>query len=359
MKFPPLQLGDIKVRIPIIQGGMGIGISRSRLAAAVAEAGGIGTISAVQAGFREADFERNTRAANIRGLKKEIKRARELCANGTLAVNILTAINDYKEMVVAAVEEKIDLIVSGAGLPRELPALIKGTRTKIAPIVSSGKAAKLLAKLWDRKFNYAPDLVIVEGTEAGGHLGFPMSVLNSEPKPDLKALLLEVINALAEFEQKYQKKIPVVAAGGIFDGRDIAAFMKLGAAGVQLATRFVTTEECDAHGNFKLAYLRAGKEDLQLVKSPVGMPGRAIRNKFIAETEKSNLPVERCYNCLRPCDLRTTPYCISRALINAVNGDTENGLIFAGSNVYRLHKLTTVKELMHELVTETEACLVD
>jgi len=358
MKLPALKLGDLVASVPIIQGAMGVGVSLSKLASAVANEGGIGMISGVQIGFREPDFETNNGEANVRALKKEIQKARELSPNGILGVNLLTAINNYKEMAMAAVEEKIDLIVSGAGLPKDLPELIKGSKTKIAPVVSSGKAAALIAKLWDRRFSYIPDLIIVEGPDAGGHLGFSLEEMNAENKPVLTDLVEEVIEAVKPFEEKYDKKIPVVVAGGVFDGKDIAKYLKLGASGVQMGTRFVATEECDAHIDYKQAYLNSKDGDIQLVKSPVGMPGRAIRNKLIEKLETARIPVTKCYNCLQPCNPKDTPYCISSALIKAVRGQLDEGLIFAGSNAYRLSKIVTVKELISELVTETEAALV-
>ncbi|SCY38979.1 NAD(P)H-dependent flavin oxidoreductase [Alkaliphilus peptidifermentans] len=353
MNLPPLRIGELISPIPIIQGGMGVGVSLSRLASSVANAGGIGIISGVQIGFREPDFETNNDDANVRGLKKEIRKARELSPTGILGVNLLVAINNYKDMVKAAVEEKIDIIISGAGLPTELPALVKGSGTKIAPIVSSGKAAALIAKVWQRKFDYLPDMVIVEGPEAGGHLGFSMEELQKEEKPDLFSIVKEVIEALKPFREASDKEIPVVAAGGIYDGNEIAKYLKIGAAGVQMATRFAATDECDAHIKYKEAYINAEEEDIVLVKSPVGMPGRAIRNDFIKKLELDNIPITKCYNCLKPCDPGKSPYCISTALINAVIGDVDNGLIFVGQNAHKLKKIIPVKELMKELVNET------
>lgn len=357
MKLPSLSIGELVARVPIIQGGMGVGVSRSRLASSVANEGGIGTISAVQIGFAEPDFETDNSAANIRGLKKEISKARKLSPKGILGVNILTAISNYKDMVRASVEEDIDLIVSGAGLPKDLPALIAGAKTKIVPIVSSGKAAMLIAKLWDRRYGRAPDLVVVEGPDAGGHLGFSMKELKAQPKPDLARIVKDVMEALRSFQEKYKKEIPVVVAGGIFNGGDIAKFLKMGAAGVQMATRFIATKECDADMRFKEVIINARKEDVQLIDSPVGMPGRAIRNYFIKTIEAGRVPVEKCYNCLKPCETRSTPYCISKALIRSVTGDTENGLVFAGSNAYRVGEMFSVKQLMNKLVRETEEAL--
>ncbi len=352
MNLPHLKIGHLIAKVPIMQGGMGIGISLSKLASAVANEGGIGIISGVQIGFREKDFKTNNDAANIRGLIKEIRKARSLRPKGILGVNMLSAVNNYKEMVKEAVKEKIDIIISGAGLPKNLPELVMGSDTKIAPIVSSGKAASIITKMWDRKYKYIPDAVIVEGPYAGGHLGFSLEQLTSIKLPSLSELVNEVIEALRPFEEKYKKKIPVIAAGGIYTGKDIADFLKIGAAGVQMSTRFVATEECDAHINFKKAYIAAGKEDIQLVKSPVGMPGRAIRNAFVKSLEVQNQKVKRCYNCLKPCDPVTTPYCISDALIASAQGNVEDGLVFVGSNAFKMKEIVTVKELIKELVNE-------
>ncbi|KNF07860.1 putative enoyl-[acyl-carrier-protein] reductase II [Gottschalkia purinilytica] len=357
MKLPPLKLGDLVAKVPIVQGAMGIGVSLSKLASSVANEGGIGVISGVQIGYEESDFETNSYAANIRALRAHIRKARELSPNGILGVNLMVAIKNYKDMVKTAIEEKIDLIVSGAGLPMDLPEMIKETKTKLAPIVSSGKAAALISKMWDRKFDYIPDMVIVEGPEAGGHLGFSKEEINGKSATKLEKIVKDVIVALKPYEEKYNKPIPVIAAGGIYDGFDIAKYIKLGASGVQMATRFVATEECDAHINFKQAYVKASASEVGLVKSPVGMPGRAIYNNLTQKLEKGNIAVKKCYDCLRPCDPKNTPYCISKALIDSVKGDVEEGLVFAGSNAHRIDKIVSVKELMASLVLEAEGAL--
>lgn len=277
---------------------------------------------------------------------------------GILGVNLMVALNNYKEMVKAAVEEKIDLIISGAGLPTDLPALVRGSKTKIAPIVSSGKATALITKLWEKRFDYIPDLVIVEGPEAGGHLGFTMESLKNKEHQSLTEIIKDVIEALRPYREGSGKEIPVIAAGGIYSGSDVAQYLRLGAAGVQMGTRFVATEECDASQAYKDCYLRAEKENIQLVKSPVGMPGRAIQNEFIKRVSVDKEPINKCYQCLRPCKPAESLYCISTALIKAVEGDTDNGLIFTGSNAYRLKKIVKVKELLRELVQEAELALI-
>lgn len=352
MKVTPLYIGELKASIPVVQGGMGIGVSRSRLAAAVAAEGGVGIISGVQIGFDEPDFDTNSKEANIRALKREINKAKEASRGGIIGVNLLVAMNNYTELAKVCVENKADLIISGAGLPTELPAIVKDSQTKAVPIFSSGKAASVLLRLWERRWNYIPDAVVVEGPEAGGHLGFSMEQFELHSTLSLEEIVREVREVVSLYEKKYDKKISIIAAGGIFDGKDISYIMSHGADGVQMATRFVATEECDANIKYKNAYINSKKEDIVIIKSPVGLPGRAIRNSFINEIQKDRIPVTKCYGCLKTCSPMETLYCISKALINAVNGDTENGLIFTGSNAHRLKEIVTVKELMRELVNE-------
>lgn len=336
---------------------MGVGVSRSGLAAAVANVGAIGVISAVQIGFDEVDFASNNVEANLRSLRKHIQKAKELCSNGILGVNILAAMKIYKEMAIAAIEEGIDIIISGAGLPLDLPALVANTKTKIAPIVSSGKAAALICKVWDKRYNRTSDMVVVEGPEAGGHLGFSKEELEKSTHKSLDELVLEVVEAIKPYEDKYNVKIPVIAAGGVFTGEDIARCLKLGASGVQMSTRFIATHECDAHINFKNAIVNSKEEDMRLVKSPVGMPGRAINNVFTKKLDRENISIDSCLRCLIPCKPNESPYCISKALINSVTGNIDEGLVFSGSNGYRVEKIVSVKELVEELVSETEKYL--
>ncbi|MBU5316749.1 nitronate monooxygenase [Clostridium bornimense] len=352
MDFTGLKIGNLTAPIPIIQGGMGIGVSSSSLAGAVAKEGGIGIISTAQIGYNEENFESNFLAANLTALKKHIKLAKEKAINGIVGINIMVATNYYAEHVAAAIEAGIDLIISGAGIPLHLPKLVKGTNTKIAPIVSTPKSARVILKAWDVKHNVAPDMIVVEGPKAGGHLGFSTKDLDNIDSIDFEQYVKDIIELKKPYEEKYKKHIPIVPAGGIFNGEDIAKYLRLGADGVQMATRFVATEECDADINFKMAYINSKKEDIAIVKSPVGMPGRAIINKFIKKISSESIKAPKCYNCLIPCNPSTTPYCISNALINAVKGNTDDGLIFCGENAYRLDKITTVKELMKELVNE-------
>ena len=344
-----LRIGNKVARVPIIQGGMGVGVSLSGLASAVANQGGIGTISGVQIGFREPDFMTNTNEANVRGLRKEIQTAREKSPHGILAVNLMVAIENYREMVKAAVEESIDLIISGAGLPSELPELVKGSGTKIAPIVSSGKAAAVITKLWTKRHGYLPDLIVVEGPMAGGHLGFSEEVLKSGVLLDIRDLIKEVREAIKPYEEAYDSRIPIAAAGGIYYSEEIKEMLEIGADAVQIGSRFVATQECDAHINFKEAYIQSRENEIGYVKSPVGMPGQAVLNSFIKKVSLEREKVTKCYNCLTPCNPATTQYCITSALIRSVTGDVDNGLVFIGKRGYLIDKITTVSELIEEL----------
>ena len=354
MNIKGIQLGNKISLYPIIQGGMGIGVSLSKLAAAVANAGGIGIISGAQPGYKEPDFRTDNEQANLRGLEKEIRTAKTLSPKGLIGVNFLASVTNYSDMVKLAVKEKVDLIISGAGLPKNLPSFVIGTDTKIAPVVSSGKAASTITRLWLRKYNYLPDCIIVEGPKAGGHLGFSVETLKGN-LPKLSDLIKEVTQALKDFELQYNKKIPVIAAGGIYDGHDIGEALEAGASGVQMATRFVATEECDAHENFKQAYLNAEAKDIDLIVSPVGLPGRALRNKFVESVESANQNIKYCYRCLKGCNPKTAPYCITDALVASVEGDVDNGLVFLGSNADKVDKIVKVKDLIETLMAETKS----
>ncbi|WP_194189575.1 NAD(P)H-dependent flavin oxidoreductase [Clostridium chrysemydis] len=351
MEFKPLKIGNLIAKLPIIQGGMGVGVSLSSLASAVTNAGGIGIISSAQIGYKENDFEINPLEANLRALKEHIKIAKEKCNNGIIGANIMVATKNYAEYVKTAIDAKVDLIISGAGMPTQLPKLCKGSDVKIAPIVSSLKACKVILKLWDKHDDVAPDLVVVEGPKAGGHLGFKKDDLINHIE-NFDQTVVDIVNHVKEYEAKYNKEIPVVVAGGVYSGYDISKYLSLGASGVQMATRFVATHECDASIEFKNAYVESKKNDIGLVKSPVGMPGRAILNKFVDKTNLGNIKVQKCYNCLTPCNPADTPYCITQALINSVKGDLDNGLIFCGENAYKIKEIVSVKDLMLELESE-------
>lgn len=357
MKLPAINLDGLTVPVPIVQGAMGIGVSGSGLAAAVANEGGIGMLSGVNVGYKEPDFFDHTAEANRRALTQEIRRAKRLAPGGVVGLNLLVAMNRYQELAQVAVAEGIDLLVSGAGLPLALPEFVKGTRTRIAPIVSSGKAAGVILKYWKHHYGTTADLIVVEGTEAGGHLGYSREVLQSPDQPKLLDTVKEVIEAVQPFRDSFGKTIPVIAGGGIYTGADIAECILAGADGVQMATRFVATEECDADIAYKEAYIHAKKEDIVLINSPVGMPGRALNNAFIKRITQHGDEIQDCLSCLKGCNPRVAPYCISKALIRAVRGEVEDGLIFVGSNAHRVREIVTVRELISELRNEAELAL--
>jgi len=352
-----LIIGNLSARTPIIQGGMGVGISLSGLASAVANQGGIGVISAAGIGMMEVDYRSNYLEANIRALRREIQKAREK-TKGILGVNIMVAMSNFEDMVKASIEEGIDVIFSGAGLPLSLPQFLnKSGKTKIVPIVSSGRAARIIAKRWYEKYEYVPDAIVVEGPMAGGHLGFATEQIDDSAY-SLENIVTDVINEMKPFEEIHTQPIPVIAAGGIYTGEDIYRFMQLGAAGVQMATRFVTTDECDASDVFKKMYIDAHKEDIGIIKSPVGLPGRAIINKFIEDIRSGMKKPFKCpYHCIRTCDIKDSPYCISLALMNAKKGLMKNGFAFAGANAYRADKIVSVKDLVELLKREYRAAV--
>ena len=344
----PVKIKDKILEVPIIQGGMGIGVSLSRLAAAVCEEGGMGVISAAMPGFKEPDFEVNPLKANLRALKNEIKKAKEV-QKGLLGVNIMVASRNYEAYVKASIEAGADAIISGAGLPLELPKYAD-QKILLAPIVSSAKACRLLCRVWDKHHQTTPDFIVIEGQKAGGHLGFKKKELEEGTFQSLEEILKEVLEELIPFEEKYKKKIPVFVAGGIFTNEDIEYYIKQKASGVQMATRFIATTECDAHEHFKQMIIKATKEDIVYVKSPAGFPGRAIRNTFVKKIENDpNQKVSHCLGCMIPCDPRCTPYCITRALIKAVTGDMENGLFFCGTSAEKIHEITDVHTLIEDL----------
>ncbi len=335
---------------------MGVGISLSGLATAVAKAGGLGVISSVGIGFLEADFKTNYRAANQRALKREIRRAKSL-TDGVVGVNIMVAISDFNEHIQIAFDEKVDIVFMGAGLPLKFPKTlamekIRCSATKMAVIVSSAKAARLIFKYWWQKFKHVPDAVVVEGPLAGGHLGFKKAQLTDQHYR-LEKLVPEVLTEIQKFEHTTGKNIPVIAAGGIYSGRDIYKFLQMGAAGVQMATRFVATHECDASAAFKAAYLNCQAEDLTIIDSPVGLPGRAIRNTFLDEVAHGGRKPFQCpWKCLKTCDFRHAPYCIAKALTKAQQGFLREGYTFAGANAYKINEIISVAELIRRLKSQ-------
>ncbi len=312
MKLPELKIGNLVAKIPIIQGGMAIRISTAKLAAAVGEAGGIGLIAASGMSFDE--------------LRSEIRLARSL-TKGIVGINAMVAARQFAGLVKTAIEEGIDLVVAGAGFSRDMFALGKESGTPIVPIVSSAKLAKISQSL-------GAAAVIVEGKEAGGHLGTDQS---------LHSLLPDIVNAV---------KIPVIGAGGIMSGHDIVETMKLGVAGVQMGTRFAASHESNAAPALKEFYLKAKPEDIILINSPVGLPGRAIQNPFAKKIIESTAPApESCDGCLKHC---LKNFCIIKALIRAQQGDVETGLVFTGEYIHKIDEILSVKEIFNRLLAEVE-----
>jgi nitronate monooxygenase len=349
MDFPQLKIGDLVAKIPIIQGGMGVGISLSGLASAVAKEGGIGVIAGAMIGMGEPDIGSNYREANMRALARELRKAREK-TNGILGVNIMVALTNFSDLVKTSIKEGADVIFAGAGLPLDLPSyLTDGAKTKLVPIVSSARAAGIICKKWLSKFDYLPDAFVVEGPKAGGHLGFKPEQLD-DPEFSLEKTVPEVVEAVKEFEDKAGRPIPVIAAGGIWDGADIHKFLKLGASGVQMGTRFVATHECDADIKFKESYVNASEKDIQIIKSPVGLPGRAVDGPFLQDVKAGRKKPFKCpFHCISSCDYTKSPYCIALALVNAKKGLLKHGFAFAGANAHRVNAIVSVKELIESL----------
>lgn len=338
--------------VPIVQGGMGVGVSLSGLAVAVAREGGIGVISSAGLGLVHKSLSKDYREANRLGLIEELRKARK-STDGIIGINVMVAMSNFTELVETSIKEGADIVFAGAGLPLNMPALRDSqSRTKLAPIVSSGRAARILLDKWDSGYQVAPDAIVVEGPKAGGHLGFKHSEI---PDADfgLEHLVAEVCAEVKPFEEKYGRRIPVIAAGGIYTGADIYEIMKSGASGVQLGTRFVTTNECDASDTFKQAYIKAKESDIEIIQSPVGMPGRAIVNSFIEKIRAGKKHPLRCpFKCIKTCDVSSSPYCIISALFSAFKGNLESGFVFAGSNAFRAEKIQSVKEVFAELIEE-------
>lgn len=352
MNLRPLNIGELTARVPVIQGGMGVGISLSGLAGAVAAEGGVGIISTAQIGFRYPGFDADPIGTNLKAIADEIARAREIAKGGIVGVNIMVATRQYEKYVKAAVAAGADLIISGAGLPMNLPPLVEGSKTLIAPIVSSLKSAQVILRYWLKKYERLPDLVVIEGPEAGGHLGFSYEQLTDIGGLHYEEEIRAITKHVKECGQKKGIQIPVVAAGGIYTREDAEHAFDLGADGVQIATRFVTTYECDAPMAYKQAYIDASKEDITLVKSPVGMPGRAIRNDFLRRAERGPVPHGKCHLCIATCKPAETPYCITEALCNAAKGDIDNALLFCGTNACRAGRLETVSEIMENFTPQ-------
>ncbi len=351
-----LQIGDMTVPVPIVQGGMGVGVSLSGLASAVANQGGIGVISSVGIGMSYESKGKYSRKSNLSGFIGEIRKAKKLAPNRILGANIMLAITDFDDMFKAALDEKLDIVFVGAGLLIKKPSTVTmeefvNSKTKIVPKISSARAADLTFRVWAKSFGRIPDAVVVEGSKAGGHLGFKKQELLGETK-SLTEIVKETKEVLKKYEDEFSQKIPIIAGGGIYTGEDMYKTIQAGADAVKVGTRFVTTYECDADMKFKMQYINASEpEDVVIIDSPVGLPGRAINNDFLKKISAGEKrPVSCSWQCLKGCDYREIPYCIAEALFNAAQGNLEKGFAFAGSNGYRATKIESVEEVMDDLI---------
>ncbi|MDK9693010.1 MAG: nitronate monooxygenase [Sulfurimonas sp.] len=360
MSYESLKIGKYIVEKPIVQGGMGVGVSWDSLAGNVSKEGGLGVVSAVGTGYYEDKKYASKLVAgrplealgfySKEGFDAIIQNARKVCGDKPLAANILYAINDYGRVVRDACESGIDIIITGAGLPTNMPEFTEGyPDVALVPIVSSAKALKIICKRWKQRYNRLPDAVVLEGPKSGGHQGFTYEQC-AMPENQLENLVRPVVEEAALWGD-----IPVIAAGGIWDKNDIEQMMELGARGVQMGTRFIATHECDAHENFKKVLLEAKKEDIQLFSSPVGYPAQGIRTNLTLLVEKREGPSIKCIsNCVAPCnrgeEAKEVGYCIADRLSDAYLGNTETGLFFSGTNGYRVNEIISVKELMDKLV---------
>lgn len=350
-------IGNLKFSKPIVQGGMGIGISLSSLAGAVSKNGGLGVLSSVEMGCDYPIYKTNPKLANRQALEDHFKRAKEISGNRPIGLNIMVALTQYEQIVRDAVDVGVDIIFAGAGLPLTLPELTRNSLTKIAPIISSNRVAKLLLKNWWRHYKVAPDAIVLEGPLAGGHLGFKTEDLTPErlAQQHLPDLIPGVLEEIKPYEDLTGRNIPLITGGGITTAADVRETLATGAAAVQLGSRFVATEECDAARAFKEAMVNAQKSDIEIIVSPAGLPGRAIHNHFLEEVKAGLRKPKNCpINCIKSCDYKTSPYCIGLALMAGKRGDLENGYVFSGANAYKITEITTVEALMNELISEID-----
>lgn len=346
-----LNIGGLIPRLPIIQGGMGIAVSLSGLASAVANEGGIGVISAVGIGMLEPNYRRKFRESNKISLRKEIRKAREK-SDGVIGVNIMMAISDFDDLLNIALEEKVDVVFIGAGLFLKRPEMPEGCTTKFVPKVSSARAARVIFNYWADKYNCVPDAIVIEGPMAGGHVGFKKNELLNVQKP-LHQLIEETVEVMEPFEERFNIEIPVIAAGGVYSGNDMYEALEAGASAVKMGSRFVTTTECNVSDAFKQNYLKATSEDIVLIDSPVGLPGRVITSSFVKKIQAGEtMPVNCPWKCLKTCDYKKAPFCIASALFNAAQGNLDEGFSFAGSKAYLADRIMSVKETISQIMQE-------
>lgn len=346
-----LNIGGLMPKLPIVQGGMGICVSLSGLASAVANEGGIGVISAVGIGMLEPNYRKKYRQSNKIALTKEIRKAREK-SDGIIGVNIMMAITDFDDMLKIALDEKVDVVFIGAGLFLKRPELPEGCQTKFVPKVSSARAARVIFNYWADKYNCVPDAIVIEGPMAGGHVGFKKNELLSAQKP-LHELIKETVDVVKPFEEQFNIEIPVIAAGGVYTGEDMYEVMEAGATAVKMGSRFVTTTECDVSDAFKQNYIRTTPDDITLIDSPVGLPGRVISSPFVKKIQAGEtMPLNCAWKCLKTCDYKKAPFCIASALFNAAQGNLDEGFSFAGSRAYLAEKIMSVKDTISQIMQE-------
>lgn len=364
MSFPTLNIGDLIAKTPIVQGGMGVGISLSRLASAVANEGGIGVIAGAMIGMKEPDVASNPIEANLRALRREIEKARE-ATQGIIGVNIMVALTTFAEMVRTSIEAKADVIFSGAGLPMDLPKIFNETcerkkeefKTKLVPIISSGRAATLIARKWMSSTGYMPDAFVVEGPKAGGHLGFsPEHIV--DPNYALELLVPQVVEAVKPLEDKAgarSRSSPPAACTRAKTSRSTWISARPASRWVPVSSPPTSATPDD---RFKQAYIDAKQEDVTIIKSPVGMPGRALVNNFIDSMRDGGKKPFKCiFHCVKTCEQEKTPYCIAAALINAMKGNLERGFAFCGENVSRVNNIVSVHDLISSLQREFDAII--
>jgi len=360
MSFKSLKIGKYIIEKPIVQGGMGLGISWDQLAGTVSSEGGLGVISSVGTGYyKNKEYAKklvaNRPLSEVNFYSKEgfhaiIDNARKICGDKPLAANVLYAINDYGRVVRDACEGGVNIIITGAGLPTNMPEFTEGyPDVALVPIVSSAKALKIICKRWQKRYNRLPDAVILEGPKSGGHQGFTYEQCGME-EYQLENLVKPVVEEAALWGG-----MPVIAAGGVWDKKDIEEMLSYGASGVQMGTRFIGTFECDAHANFKKVLLDAKEEDIILMSSPVGYPAQGVVSNLTHMVEKKEGPAIKCIsNCVSPCnrgeEAKIVGFCIADRLSDAYEGNIETGLFFSGKNGYKLDKIITVKELMQKLI---------
>ena len=355
MDIPRLQIGRWEFPLPLVSGGMGVKISGWQLVLAVLEESCLGTLTSMglgdlSHGMSGTHFVTTSRAA----LQYELSQLRAR-TDRPFAVNVMGALSNVDDLIATAVQGGANIIVYGAGIPRALPAVVEDPDVALVPIISSARLAGIILKRWEH-YRRIPDAFIIEGPLAGGHLGFSLDQLEHLEDFTLESILQQTLEVIKPYEDACGRKIPLITAGGIFTGDDIARMLSLGASGVQMGTRFVATHECPVAMEFKREYLNARPEDVRIIKSPVGMPGRVIANEFLRQLQGGDIPAPSCpFHCITSCERDAAGFCIAERLDNSYKGDVANGLIFCGANAPRVTRIMSVHELVTELMDGVRA----